>query len=208
MSAHSWTILPLFFVMATSFSSLGADAHRAESFNDIEYSRVDGQSLFMDASLPSSAEKTPAVILVHGGGWIAGSRRLDVQPLFKPLSNSGFAWFSIDYRLASDVSQFGVAIDDVEQAVRYVRTHASEFNVDPNRIALIGESAGGQLAAMAALRAGPEASVRAVVALYSPTDLVSLLRDSTYVPARFRDAVKGTPWKAFVFAGLAQLSPL
>ncbi len=174
---------------------------------DIVYSRVDGADLLMDASIPAGP-KAPGVIIVHGGGWVRGDRELDVEPLFKPLSDAGFAWFSIDYRLARDVTQFGVAIDDVENAVRFVKSHAVEFNIDPDRIALVGESAGGQLAAMAALRAGPAESVKAVVALYAPTDLVSLLKNSTYIPARIRNSVEGTPWEALILAGLAQLSPI
>jgi alpha-L-fucosidase 2 len=130
-----------------------------------------------------------------------------VRPLFQPLSDAGFAWFSINYRLVTDVSQFGVAIDDVEAAVRYVKAHAVEYNIDPDRLALVGESAGGQLAAMAVLRGGTAGSVKAVVAFYTPTDLVSLMKNSTYIPAQIRDRVVGTPWERLVLAGLAQLSP-
>src|SRR5579875_731716 len=176
MFAHARALLPFFslavpfFLMLNISDAAGGRVSRsvqispARQIDDIEYGRTDGISLRMDASLPASAEKTPAAIIVHGGGWVRGDRRLDVEPLFKPLNEAGFAWFSISYRLATDVTQFGVAIDDVETAVRYVKSHAAEYNVDPDRIALIGESAGGQLAAMAALRASPQDSVRAVVA--------------------------------------------
>lgn len=176
--------------------------------NDIVYSQVDGTDLMMDAALPASHEPTPAVVIVHGGGWVQGDRRVDVRPLFQPLSDAGFAWFSISYRLVTDVSQFGVAIDDVEAAVRFVKAHAAEYNVDPERIALVGESAGGQLAAMAALRGGAAASARAVVAFYTPTDLVSLIKNSDLIPPQIRNRVVGTPWERLVLAGLAQLSPV
>jgi acetyl esterase len=176
--------------------------------NDILYGRAGGIDLLMDAALPESKMPTPAVIIVHGGGWVRGDRRIDVRPLFQPLSDAGFAWFSIDYRFATDITQFGVAIDDVETAVRYVKSHASEFNIDPHRIALVGESAGGQLAAMAALRGGGAASVNAVVAFYTPTDLVSLVKNSNYIPPEIRTSVLGTPWEQMVLAGLATLSPV
>jgi len=162
----------------------------------------------MDVALPASHDPTAAVIIVHGGGWVRGDRRVDVRPLFQPLSEAGMAWFSISYRLVTDVSQFGVAIDDVESAVQFVKAHAAEYNVDPERIALLGESAGGQLAAMATLRGGTAASVRAVVAFYTPTDLVSLIKNSDYIPAQIRSRVVGTPWERLVLAGLAQLSPV
>jgi alpha-L-fucosidase 2 len=200
----------LFFLMAVTIPFY---AHPAKSApvrmeNDIVYGHAGGTDLVLDAALPNSKVPTPAVIVVHGGGWVRGDRRIDVRPLFQPLSDAGFAWFSISYRLATDVTQFGVAIDDVETAVRYVKAHAHEFNVDPDRIALVGESAGGQLAAMAALRGGEVASVRAVVAFYTPTDLVSLIKDSTFIPSQIRSQVIGTPWERLVLAGLTQLSPV
>jgi acetyl esterase len=145
---------------------------------------------------------------VHGGAWVAGDRRWNVEPLFDPLSDAGFAWFSINYRLTTNIAEFGVAIDDVVTAVRFVRAHAAEYGVDPCRIALVGESAGGQLAAMAALRLDPTEQVQTVVALYAPTDLVSLAKDSDYIPKSLRDSVRGTPWEGLVLAGLAELSPV
>jgi len=209
MSARAWAHSLFFLLMlGLSTSSVCVAVTPARQLRDVEYSRPDGKSLRLDASLPASAGPTATAIIVHGGGWTRGDRRLDVQPLFKPLSDAGFAWFSISYRLATDITQFGVAVDDVEQAVRFVKKHAGEYNIDPNRIALIGESAGGQLAAMAALRAGRQASVRAVVALYAPTDLVSLYQHSTFIPAQIRNGVHGTPWESFIVAGLSQLSPV
>ena len=206
MSGRAWAFF--LFVVMLSQSTRNVCAAVPRRLSDIEYSRVDGVSLRLDASLPAIGEPAPAVILVHGGGWVRGDRRVEVEPLFKPLADAGFAWFSIDYRLATDVMQFGVAVEDVEQAVRFVRAHAADYNIDPTRLALMGESAGGQLAAMAALRAGAEASVRAVVALYTPTDLVSLFRNSTFIPAQIRDQVRGTPFEGLVVAGLSQLSPI
>ncbi len=209
MSGRNWALsLVVSLVMTNPFSAAAKGTHSPEQIRDIEYARVDGASLRMDAFLPASPEKTPAVIIVHGGGWVSGDRRIDVQPLFKPLSDAGFAWFSISYRLAKDVTQFGVAINDVQNAVQYVRSHAAEYNVDTDKIALIGESAGGQLAAMAALRGRGDTAVRAVVALYTPSDLVGLVKNSNYVPSRIRDSVNGTPWENLILAGLTQLSPI
>ncbi|HWF09430.1 MAG TPA: alpha/beta hydrolase [Bryobacteraceae bacterium] len=179
-------------------------AFAAEVLRDVEYSRPAGVRLALDASIPDGDGPFPAAIVVHGGGWVRGDKRYDVAPLFQPLSEAGIAWFSIDYRLASDPFQFGVAIDDVEAAVRFVKAHAAEYRIDPDRIALIGESAGGQLAAMAAL----ETPVKAVVAIYTPTDLVSLLKTSELIPAQIRNSLKGTPLEGLLIARLAQLSPI
>ena len=204
MFAPSRAFLPFLLVfMISQFTAAGADLR-----TNIEYARADGASLRMDASIPDGPGKFPAVIIVHGGGWVAGDRKVNVQPLFQPLSDAGFAWFSISYRLASDISQFGLAIEDVRQAIRFVKSHTAEYHIDPDRIALIGESAGGQLAAMATLRGGPDTKVQAVVTLYAPTDLVALAKNSNYVPSSIRDSVRGTPFEGLLLAGLAQLSPI
>jgi acetyl esterase/lipase len=176
-------------------------------FSDIEYASTNGLSLRFDACIPSGEAPFPAAILVHGGAWVRGDRRVEVAPLFQPLTDAGIAWFSISYRFATSPLEFGTAIDDVEAAIRYVKSHASEYKIDPDRIALVGESAGGQLAAMAALNAPPGA-VKAVVALYTPTDLVALATNSSLVPPAIQQAIDGTPWKALILGRLAQLSPI
>jgi acetyl esterase len=204
---------PFLLMMFSGYStatgpSRHIELHEARLETDVEYARSNGISLRMDASIPAGAEKCPSVIIVHGGAWVAGDRRYNVQPLFQPLTEAGFAWFSISYRLATDVSQFGAAINDVQEAIRFVKSHAAEYHIDPNNIALVGESAGGQLAAMAVLRGGPDTSVKAVVALCTPSDLVSLAKTSTYIPASVRNSVRGTLWEGLMLAGLAQLSPI
>lgn len=186
-----------------SLSAFAAEAHR-----DVEYSQPAGMSLHLDASIPDGAGPFPAVIVVHGGAWVGGDRRTEVAPVFRPLTEAGFAWFTIDYRLATDPMNFGAAVDDVEEAIRFVKAHAKEYRVDPDRIALVGESAGGQLAAMAALRDAPGTSVKAVVALYAPTDLVSLLKNSDLIPSAVRRSLVGTPLESLLIARLTQLSPV
>src|ERR1700733_3715533 len=148
MQAFQWA-LPLFLI-----GSINVTAAGAEILKNIEFSRVEGVSLRLDASIPDGAGPFSAAIIVHGGGWVRGDRRIDVAPLFQPLTDAGIAWFSIDYRLASDPLRFGIAAYDVEAAIRFVREHAGEYRVDPERIALIGESAGGHLASLAALKGG------------------------------------------------------
>lgn len=207
MPARLWALLLPLACMYTVQHAAAAPVS-FEMRRDIEYSLVNGVSLRMDASIPANATRVPAVIIVHGGGWVGGDRRFMVEPLFQPLTDAGFAWFSIDYRLVTNVAQFGLGIEDVESAVRFIRSHASEFRINPDRLALLGESAGGQLAAMAALRLSERDTVKAVVALYTPTDLVSLMQNSNYIPSEIRSSVQGTPWEKLILAGLAQLSPI
>src|SRR3954452_12951842 len=142
MSYRLWAMSVSFLFAA----GLAGAAANVEVRRDIEYARVGDTRLAFDAAIPKTAEPCPAVIVVHGGGWVRGDRRLDVAPLLDPLSDAGFAWFSISYRLMNDFTQFGAAIDDVSAAVRFVKTRAAEYRIDPDRIALLGESAGGQLA--------------------------------------------------------------
>ena len=176
---------------------------------DIEYGRAGGQSLLMDAYFPDGEGPFPAVIVVHGGAWVGGDRRLNVQPLFKPLTDGGYAVFSISYRLATDIFSFGSGIEDVRHAIRHVRSQAASYGIDPARIALLGESAGGHLALMAVLQSdGPEEAVSALVALYPPTDLVSMARTSTLIPDGIRQSIHGTPWAELILAGLRRFSPI
>ena len=194
---------------------------RSQDRENVEYGRAGDVILRLDMHLPDGPGPFPAAILVHGGAWVQGDRKANVQPLFAPLSNAGFAWFSISYRLVNDVPStlgsdktiasllsMGTAVDDVRQAVAYVKAHAAEFRVDPDRIALIGESAGAQLASMAALKPGPNGAVRAVVAFYCPSDLVSLAQSLKQIPDSVRQKIKGTMWETMLNGALRQFSPL
>jgi alpha-L-fucosidase 2 len=174
--------------------------------NNVEYGRAGSASLHMDVRLPAGNGPFPAAILVHGGGWIRGDRAWNMAPLFEPLTGAGIASFAISYRLASDFFQIGAAVDDVRHAVKFIREHAREYNVDPNRIALIGESAGAHLASLAAL-AEPK-SVAAVVSLYSPNDLEHLARTSTAVPDQVRRAVESSGMAELILDHLRSLSPV
>jgi pectinesterase len=117
---------------------------------DIEYAQAGGESLKLDAFVPAGKGPFPAVIFVHGGGWSGGDKTGGNDPLFVPLAQKGFAWFTINYRLAPK-HHHPAPVEDVEAAIRWVKAHAAEFKVDPQRLALVGESAGGQLVALAAV---------------------------------------------------------
>jgi pectinesterase len=137
---------------------------------DLEYSRAGGESLRLDACVPDGNGPFAAVILVHGGGWTGGDKNAGVDPLFAPLSKAGLGWFSINYRLAPK-HHYPAAVEDVEAAIRWVKEHASEFKIDPTRLALSGESAGGHLVAMVVMRARDETRVAAAIPFYAPVNL-------------------------------------
>lgn len=137
---------------------------------DIPYGEVGGEKLLLDAHVPDGEGRLPVVILVHGGGWGSGSKEGDITPLLEPLSAANFTWFSVNYRLAPK-HRWPACYEDVQTAIRWVKSHAAEYKGDPDRIALVGYSAGGQLACLAAVRANDDTRVQAVVALAAPTDL-------------------------------------
>lgn len=137
---------------------------------DIEYSQAGGESLTLDACIPSGGGPHPAVIVVHGGGWSGGDKQGDIKVIFDTLTKADLAWFTINYRLAPQ-HRWPACVEDVASAVRWVRQHAKEYNVDPERLALLGYSAGGHLACMAAVQAKGEDRVQAVVGLAAPVDL-------------------------------------
>src|SRR5262249_52748810 len=102
--------------------------------------------------------------------WVNGTKRTYVTPLFEPLTKAGFAWFTINYRLAPKF-QYPAALEDVQSGVKWVREHAKEYKVDTKRIALMGESAGGHLVALVGAKNEKDSRVAAVVDFYGPHDL-------------------------------------
>lgn len=146
----------------------------AKVTKDVIFARVAGTTLRLDASVPDGPGPHPAVLLVHGGGWQGGDKS-NFRSLFDPLTRAGYAWFSVNYRLAPK-HPFPACVDDVETAIQWVKAHAAEYNVDPDRIALLGESAGGHLASLVVARAGADSPLRpaSVVAFYAPSDLSAL----------------------------------
>jgi acetyl esterase len=151
---------------------------------DVEFGRPGGHALLLDLHVPDGAGPFPAAILIHGGGFDEGSRSTNVRPLFDLLANAGFAWFSIDYRMAPQF-RFPEARDDVAAAIRWLKSHAAEYHVDAARIVLIGESAGGFLVNYAGTHETAETKVAAVVDIYGPVDYGKLAEQRRDHPERF-----------------------
>ena len=157
---------------AAIFSRLVSPTAAAERRSDIEYANVDGESLKLDANIPAGEGPFPVVILIHGGGWGGGDKAREHVPPVTPLINEDFTWFSINYRLAPS-HRWPVCSDDVRTAIRWVKEHAADFKGDPKRIALVGYSAGGHLAAYVATTADDATRPQALVVFAGPTDLVA-----------------------------------
>ena len=149
----------------------------------VNHATVNGTPLALDVYLPRQRPATPgrAILVVHGGFWAAGEKG-EATLQSRRLADLGFTVFDVQYRIAPQPN-WQSATGDVKCAIGWVKQHADtpEWNVDPKRVALLGRSAGGHLALMAAYApADPElpasceagdTTVDAVVSLYAPTDL-------------------------------------
>jgi acetyl esterase/lipase len=119
----------------------------------VTYATHDGVALQGDLYLPAGAKNAPAIVAVHGGAWVGGSRTA-FQYWGPHLAARGIALLAISYRLAKpNQKTFPAAVHDVLAGVQFVRGKAGEFGIDPERIGLMGASAGGHLSALAALGA-------------------------------------------------------
>ena len=116
---------------------------------DVVYGQRGGSMLRLDIYRPSGPAKARAgVLLIHGGGW-AGGDKAGMRDLALGLTRVGYVAIAVGYRLAvDDASRHPAQVDDVRRAVRWVRAHAAEVGVDPDRLGALGHSAGGHLAAM------------------------------------------------------------
>ena len=156
---------------------------------DIEYARVGDVSLKLDLYVPSGAVKSPVIVYVHGGAWRAGSK--EDMPL-EGLVKQGFAVASVDYRLSTD-AKFPAMMHDIKAAIRFVRAKGKDHGLaDTSRIAVVGSSAGGHLAALVGVTNGvkelegtvgtdPKASsdVQAIISIFGGSNLQTILAQST-----------------------------
>ena len=139
---------------------------------DIVYRQVDSTSLQLDIyKLKSLSKAAPVLIFIHGGAWAKG-KRSDYLPYLVDYAQKGYVTVTVSYRL-SGVAPFPAAVQDVQTSVQWIRANAGEYLIDPEKIALIGGSAGGHLAMMVAYADSPGHKVQTVVNLYGPTDLTT-----------------------------------
>ncbi len=140
-----------------------------------------GRKLLLDMYSPEKLDHpVPCLIFIHGGGWAAGNKK-DYAYYAVRFAQRGYVVASIGYRFVQE-ARFPACIEDAKCAVRFLRSHAAEYNIDPEKIAAIGGSAGGHLSLMLGLTPdkpelegqggwpGVSSKVAAVVDLYGPTD--------------------------------------
>ena len=159
---------------------------------DVIYGRVEGSALLANLAYPDGPGLRPAIISVHGGRWRAGNRTDASSIKVTQWAEFGFVALSIDYRLVGG-SPAPACYTDMRCAIRWVHAHAGDYGVDPERVYLIGQSAGGHMVSLAAtIGDGPYAKtggwdsarsdVRAVVSVAAAYDLPSLSWGNLWTP--------------------------
>ena len=155
-------------LLLTAISLPAAELQTAIAFAD-----RDGKKLEMELMLlGKKGDRKPMVICIHGGGWARGDRS-DFHDHMKLMASWGYSCATVSYRF-TDVAVWPAQLEDVQSALAWVVSHADEYGIDPERIAVIGGSAGGHLSLMLGTlpdEKGEAQRVRAVVNLFGPTDL-------------------------------------
>jgi acetyl esterase/lipase len=159
------------------------------TFGNIPYANDTSRKHLLDIYLPAEKGiKRPLVVWIHGGAWMLNNKYADMgymKNTVKGFIDSGYALASIDYRYSTEAI-FPAQIQDCNLALEYLYQHASQYDIDRNKIALIGFSAGGHLASLLALSNNNQVksfyavgmirhfSIKAVLDFYGPADFIML----------------------------------
>jgi acetyl esterase/lipase len=162
---------------------------------NIQFAAPDGVPLRLNIYRPPQAGKYPGIVVIHGGGWQTGSPETNAD-FSRYMAARGYTVFAITYRYAP-AYKFPAQLDDVRSALNFIQQHAAEYETDINRIALLGRSAGGQLAMLAGYQQNP-LPVSAVISYYGPSNLAKGYREPpTPDPLNVRSVLEaflgGTP---------------
>jgi acetyl esterase/lipase len=174
---------------------LAGAADEARHFTDLVYATVNGKSLGLDLHLPAGVAHPPLLIFVHGGAWTTGSKAQ--YPTF--LMARGFAVASLDFR-SSNEAPFPADVFDIKAGIRYLRARASDYGYRTDRIAIVGASSGGHLAALVGVTNGvlalegtegdylnQSSAIQAIVSYFGASDLTTILAQSTPVGLAVRE---------------------
>ncbi|OXG08950.1 acetyl esterase/lipase [Flavobacterium araucananum] len=113
---------------------------------NVVYYQNKNRALHLDAFINKKEKKNPGIIMIHGGGWRSGNKE-QMQVLAQQIATRGYACFAIEYRLSLE-AKYPQAIYDVKNAIKFIKDNAKKFQVDPDKIAVLGCSSGGQMAAL------------------------------------------------------------
>lgn len=147
-------------------------------YKDVIYKQVDSVDLKLDIYHSKDIKKNaPLIIFIHGGAWKKGNKH-DYLLYLISYAQKGYITATVQYRL-TDTAKYPAQLHDVEDAVRWLKSNADKYHINPHKVAMAGGSAGGHLALLNAYSNGPHdtdkngnsAEVQAVVNFYGPTDL-------------------------------------
>lgn len=201
-------------------SCLAADAQEPQVHSDLAYAE-DHPAQRLDVYLAKSEQPTPAMIFIHGGGWRAGSKKNVPRWLKRFVAEGELSVISVEYRF-TNVKTHPAQVEDCLRAIQFVRAHAKEWNIDPERIGVTGGSAGGHLTAWVTLHddaAQPDSddpvarqSTRLAcgVSFAGPTDW-SLLKTVDHKHPAYRQLVghePGTPYAEMSAKRMKTVSPI
>ena len=163
---------------------LASDNPAVREEPDLVFGKGGDADLKLDLAMPADGEGPfPAVVCIHGGGWVAGDRTKMNQTI-RVLAKRGYVAVSPDYRLAPH-DPFPAQIEDCKAAVRWLRANARQYKIDPDHIGAIGFSSGGHLACLLGATdkddglegtggaADQSSRVQAVVSFFGPTNLAA-----------------------------------
>ncbi|WP_417940157.1 alpha/beta hydrolase fold domain-containing protein [Flavobacterium sp. RS13.1] len=114
--------------------------------SDVVYNQDKKRALHFDAFFNTAKKRNPAVIMIHGGGWRSGNKS-QMKTMAQEIASKGYSCFAIEYRLSLE-AKYPEGIYDVKNAIKFIKDNARKFNVDPDKIAVLGCSSGGQMAAL------------------------------------------------------------
>lgn len=121
-------------------------------YNTLAHTPFGKRELHLDVFQPKSEGLHPAIIMIHGGGWRSGTRSMQV-PLAQQLAAKGFVTVPVEYQLSME-AKYPAAVHNIKAAIRWIKANAATYQIDTNRIAISGCSAGGHLAALTGLTNG------------------------------------------------------
>jgi acetyl esterase/lipase len=194
MQRYSWRWIAILLPCASAGCSRApAGYYEIQAAEKTEFIQREGKPLVMDIYMPVNGQAVrPAVVLFHGGGWRVNNRSED-RAMAQYLASMGYTAATADYRLCTRHGpHYPIPMQDAMAAVKFIRSHAADYGVDPARIAVGGDSAGGGMALLLGLvkdhsifkddsYPGVSSEVEAVINFYGPTDLLTLSQLNFYL---------------------------
>ncbi|MCB9853752.1 MAG: alpha/beta hydrolase [Phycisphaerales bacterium] len=204
MQRIAWTVLGFALLANAGCQRPVLGYYETQGERDIEFARRDDKPILMNVVRPVGLEgRRPLVLWLHGGGWAAGSRS-GLQAMAETCAAFGYVSATADYRLTIDAYRFPTQLEDVAAALTFLEDNAERFGIDPGRVIVGGDSAGGHLALLLGMCRKPELlgvesakaksfNIRGIVNIYGPTDMTALaaIKPANPITRPLLDALMG-----------------